>query len=278
MKGFLQFVLLGSVYVFAQTAAVDQQDEGEYADRSVILPGPRYQNCQWQVQNNPCANNPLNKLNFPHPSDNSKFIQCGTFSRLFIIQCPTGEVYDQATTTCVKPTTIVSQPLVNSLSGYGVSNPCTAINIQSGRIFFSLPSDHTRFIQCDQNGNAIVLTCPSQMTWDQNRQSCIFPTNSGVVLQPGTLGTGASTLTGYLSTKNPCTAQAISANALFFSHPDPTKFIQCDLQGNAFAQQCPSGLVWNQYLETCASQLATLTLGNTQNQFLTSGGGIAISG
>ncbi|WAR24965.1 hypothetical protein MAR_010669 [Mya arenaria] len=48
---------------------------------------------------------------------------------------------------------------------------------------------------------------------------------------------------GFLNGANPCTAQAISAQALFFSHPDPTKFIQCDLQGNAFVQRCPSGLV-----------------------------------
>lgn len=263
----MQLVLFGAAFVFA--AAVEQEEVG-HDDRSVILPGTRYQNCQWQVQNNPCVNNVLNKLNFPHPSDASKFIQCGTFDRMFVIQCPPAEVYDQATTTCIKPNAIVSQPLVNTLSNYGVNNPCTAQNIQAGRIFFSLTSDRTKFVQCDQSGVARILTCPAQMIWDQNRQSCIFPRQA--VLNPGTVGTGTGTITGVLSTSNPCSAQSISQNALFFSHPDPTKFIQCDLQGNAFVQQCPSGLVWNQYLETCASQLATLTLAGTQL------GGIAVSG
>lgn len=258
MNAFLQFVFLGAVCVFAKISAAE--DEGDKSDRSVILPGSRIQNCQWQVQNNPCLNNALNKLNFVHPSDPSKFLQCGTFNRLFVIQCPTGEVYEQATSTCVNPTAVISQPL-NNLSGYGVSNPCTVGNIQSGRIFFGLQADNAKFIQCDQNGNARVLTCPSQMVWNQNRQSCVFPTTPGFVLKPGTLGAGTGTLTGYLSTKNPCTAQAISTKSLFFSHPDPTKFIQCDLQGNAFVQNCPSGLVWNQYMETCASQLATLNFG-----------------
>ena len=45
----------------------------------------------------------MNKLNFPHPTDNTMFLQCGAYNRLFIVQCPSGEVYDQATTTCIKP-------------------------------------------------------------------------------------------------------------------------------------------------------------------------------
>lgn len=63
---------------------------------------------------------------------------------------------------------------------------------------------------------------------------------------------------GILSARNPCTFQAIATNSLYFAHPDPTKFIQCDLQGNAFVQQCPSGLVWNESLLTCASPLAAM--------------------
>jgi len=56
------------------------------------------------------------------------------------------------------------------------------------------------------------------------------------------------------SLTNPCTLQAITNNNLFFPHPDPTKFIQCDLVGDVYVMQCPAGLVWNQRTENCASQ------------------------
>ena len=86
-------------------------------------------------------------------------------------------------------------PIVN-IGSLGITNPCTAQNIQAGRIFFGLQADNTKFIECDQIGNARVLTCASQMVWDQNRQSCVFPLQSGVLIQPGTTGTGAGTPTG----------------------------------------------------------------------------------
>ncbi|CAC5393677.1 unnamed protein product [Mytilus coruscus] len=50
---------------------------------------------------------------------------------------------------------------------------------------------------------------------------------------------------------NPCRGSSTSRQ--FFSHPDATKFIQCDIAGNAFVLTCPSGLVWNQFSTTCVS-------------------------
>lgn len=35
---------------------------------------------------NPCTNNPSNQVYFPHPMDNSKFIQCDRYGRMYIIQ------------------------------------------------------------------------------------------------------------------------------------------------------------------------------------------------
>ncbi|KAL4232534.1 hypothetical protein ACF0H5_007226 [Mactra antiquata] len=235
-------------------------EEVNQDNRAIVLNGL---NCGWQPNSNPCLNNVLSRLNFPHPSDPTKFLQCGTFSRLFVVQCPANEVYDQATTSCVKKqSVVVSQPLVNPVAQYGMANPCSAKNILVGRLFFSVPSNQAKFIQCDANGNAFVLTCPNNTLWSQNIQSCVCVTKNGIVVG-GTsiLGTGAGSLTGFLATSNPCTPIALQANQLYFSHPDPSKFIQCDLQGNAFVQNCPAGLVWNQYSESCASQLGAYNLG-----------------
>ncbi|XP_052285741.1 uncharacterized protein LOC127881676 [Dreissena polymorpha] len=257
-----QCLAITSVLVGLSISAAVPEQEGEPAEqsnRAIVLPGSPLRNaCQWQVNNNPCVNNQLQQLNFPHPTDSGKFIQCGMYERMFIVQCPAGEVYEQATATCVQPQIINNPQVVNLVSG-SVS-VCSVQNLQSGRIFFAVPGDSRQFIQCDQNGQARYLSCPGQLTWDQSRQSCVVYANGGAVANP-------ASISGYLTGNSPCTAQAIAANTLFFSHPDPTKFIQCDLNGNAFVQRCPSGLVWNQYLETCASQLATFTLAG-QSQLL----------
>ncbi|KAL4226977.1 hypothetical protein ACF0H5_014953 [Mactra antiquata] len=248
-------LFLAAILCFALVTA----EEAKHEDRSIVLNGL---NCGWQLNSNPCINNVLNRLNFPHPSDPTKFIQCGTFDRMFVVQCPGDEVYDQATTTCVKKqAVVVSQVLVNPVEQYGMANPCTANNILVGRLFFSIPSYRASFIQCDANGYASVLTCPNNTVWDQNIQSCVLVIKNGIIAGGvNLLGTGVGSLTGFLATSNPCTPIARQYNQLYFSHPDPTKFIQCDLHGNAFVQNCPAGLVWNQYSKTCASQLATYTL------------------
>ncbi|WAR25487.1 hypothetical protein MAR_011191 [Mya arenaria] len=208
---------------------------------------------QWQVVSNPCVDNVLQALNFPHPSDATKFLQCGLYGRMYIVQCPTGEVYNQATSSCFTPQESEPQPIY--IASLGIYSPCTAQNLQTGRIFFSVYNSNKQFIICDPDSNARVISCPGLLIWDQNKQSCVFMLEGGVVYSGN-----VAAVTGLLNGANPCTAQAISVKALFFSHPDPTKFIQCDLQGNAYVQRCPPSLVWNQYFETCVSQLASFTL------------------
>ncbi|WAR24952.1 hypothetical protein MAR_010656 [Mya arenaria] len=210
MNSVLFLTCVGVLCGLVQAATVPDTDQG-----------------QWQVATNPCVNNALQALNFPHPSDASKFLQCGLYERMYVVQCPTGELYDQATSSCISPKAIVAQPTY--IASLGIPSPCTAQSLQAGRIFFSVANSNKQFIQCDAAGIARVITCPDQLIWDQNRQSCVYTLQGGVA-NPGYLlavtEQNDCVFAGFLNGANPCTAQAISAQALFFSHPDPTKFIQ----------------------------------------------------
>jgi len=48
-----------------------------------------------------------------------------------------------------------------------------------------------RFIECSQNGQANVLTCPSQLIWDESRLSCVYTFTGVVTPSPASIpGTG----------------------------------------------------------------------------------------
>ncbi|KAL3852392.1 hypothetical protein ACJMK2_016043 [Sinanodonta woodiana] len=192
---------------------------------------------------NPCGNNVLGQLYFPHPTDTSKFIQCDKFGRMYIIQCPLNFLFNPAQTMCQN----VASPTTSSIPiPSNPSNPCTPSNIATGKFYFENPGDETQFIECDMLGTPNIISCPQGTIWSESQLSCIFKsTAAAAVLVPDT-----SAIRGL---KNPCTPQNIHGNNLFFPHPDPTKFIQCDLWGDVFVNACPTNLVWNQYYKTCAS-------------------------
>lgn len=51
---------------------------------------------------NPCSTSKTNtQVFFPHPNDNTKFIQCNAIGEMYIIQCPHGKLYNKATVSCV---------------------------------------------------------------------------------------------------------------------------------------------------------------------------------
>jgi len=203
---------------------------------------------------NPCKKG-ASMVFFPHPTIASMFLECDIYGRMFIAQCPAGEQYFQSTTSCHMPevTTVAPVAVTTVAPGVMTNNPCTPENLGNGKNYFSIAGDNKNFIECDLNGDAHVLPCPPELVWDETRLSCVYvfvatnplPTSTAGVL-PGTGGAG--------SIKNPCLEQTVTTAAgLFFPHPDPHKFIQCDIATDAFVLTCPSGLVWNQYSLTCVS-------------------------
>ncbi|XP_021371020.1 uncharacterized protein LOC110461719 [Mizuhopecten yessoensis] len=225
---------------------------------------------------NPCNSNPDQSIYFPHPTDNTKFIQCDLFGRMFIVQCPAGETYVSASTSCVDlskpmpaaPSTAAPVVVVTATSGPAVvgSNPCTKINIEAGNIYFSVANDITQFIECDLLGHPTILDCPSGLVWQESRLSCVFQIgtvlpgsgstgagNGNTGTGSGSSGTGSGSGSGNTMT-NPCTVESLSAGQLFFSYAnDSNKFLQCDLWGDVFVNICPTGLKWNDSAKTCAS-------------------------
>lgn len=49
---------------------------------------------------NPCTTG-KSQVFYPHPNDNTKFIQCNALGEMYIIQCPAGKLYNSATVSCV---------------------------------------------------------------------------------------------------------------------------------------------------------------------------------
>ena len=70
----------------------------------------------------------------------------------------------------------------------------------SGNIFFPYPSDKTKFIECNSQGQPTVLSCPSRLIYDAGRKSCYFPAgvvvNSAATTKAPTNGGGGATNTG----------------------------------------------------------------------------------
>jgi len=197
----------------------------------------------FQLTNNPCASG-QGRVYYAVPGDQTKFVQCDVLGRAYVVQCPAGLVYNQATTSCQAAAVATSAPVAQG--------PCTSQALRQGQIYFPFPGDNTKFYECTGVNNAQVLTCPQGLMWDSGRVACVYKSTqgqTGTVVKPTVFPTTQNF-------KNPCTAAQIAGNHYYFAHPNPAKFIQCDNALQAFVVNCPSGLVWNQYYEVCASAFA----------------------
>ncbi|XP_067667602.1 uncharacterized protein [Haliotis asinina] len=124
------------------------------------------------------------------------------------------------------------------------ANPCPQENIHGHALSFTHPFDKTRFIQCDLSGKMYITQCPPGEAYDVISHGC------GSAIAATELP-GRHILSGNIS--NPCTAHDIRTGLLYFTHPKPDRFIQCDTWGNPWVQLCPSSFVWDQTQLTCVS-------------------------
>jgi len=58
----------------------------------------------------PCDQDAVEVEYFPHPTDNNKFLECQQ-GKMMILQCPTGELFNQARKSCL-PSTVRSTAIL----------------------------------------------------------------------------------------------------------------------------------------------------------------------
>lgn len=95
------------------------------------------------------------------------------------------------------------------------------------------PEDCSKFIQCISGNIGVVLTCATNLVYDPETSSCIFPKSE--LICPDIL---------------PC----LGKNNGYFSHPfNCSLYIQCQ-SGREVIQQCSPGLVWDPSVNSCVFQ------------------------
>ena len=124
-------------------------------------------------------------------------------------------------------------------SGCKYTNPCTPEAIANGEHFFSDPcADPQTYVQCSQFGVAEALNCGFNKLWNQNTHACVYKYVHSVLL-----GIDVGNIS------NPCLYNH-EEHAYFPFPQQPSKYIFCDANGNAFESSCRSG-TWNQQTKSC---------------------------
>uniref|UniRef100_A0A8W8LMY2 Chitin-binding type-2 domain-containing protein n=1 Tax=Magallana gigas TaxID=29159 RepID=A0A8W8LMY2_MAGGI len=155
----------------------------ERAKRQLV---PSNEHCNFQAPN-PCSTSKTNtQVFFPHPNDNTKFIQCNAVGEMYIIQCPHGKLYNKATVSCVSQNYIPGGQGSGQIGGSVslTSNPCKNSVVTTGNTQFHSHPDPAKFIQCDIAGNAYVLACPSGLVWNEFSTTCVSPFTQAVGAPP----------------------------------------------------------------------------------------------
>ncbi|XP_025091100.1 uncharacterized protein LOC112562218 [Pomacea canaliculata] len=178
---------------------------------------------------NPCTLQALSQGRdvFPYPYDSTKFIRCDAIGNPYVTLCPSGLIFDSEALSCG------NKGSDHPGATLSANNPCTPANLRTGLFYYADPTSKTRFIQCDEWGNAWQMPCPSTQEWNQNILTCDYPKTAAPVAS------------------NPC-ATAVLSGKYFYPHPcNHRKFIQCDASGKATEMNCPSNLFYDPNIMAC---------------------------
>ncbi|XP_046338542.2 uncharacterized protein LOC124119916 [Haliotis rufescens] len=124
---------------------------------------------------NPCtpANIAKHRFHFPYPPNTSRYIQCDAFGKLWMRDCPSGTVWNDARRSCtgqsgVKPSALgTSTPSISQVTP--VSIGCNGNN--NGAL---LPhADPTKYILCN-HGTEVVMSCPPSLKFDVSIKRCNY--------------------------------------------------------------------------------------------------------
>ncbi|XP_025113618.1 uncharacterized protein LOC112575805 isoform X2 [Pomacea canaliculata] len=178
------------------------------------------------LSSNPCTKYNLlnNNYFFACPRDSSEYLQCDPWGNPHVQSCPSSAVWQQDQLSCVFP----------QESGLCVGSSQ----------YVPDPADPHSYYLCYSH-QAYHLTCyPPTYIWNQMSNSCqTFTTTT-------TTATTTTRINGVDRTL--CTPENIAADRLYFPYAeDETKYIQCDLWGDAFLKSCQPGFRFLPESSTC---------------------------
>ncbi|KAK7094802.1 uncharacterized protein [Littorina saxatilis] len=126
---------------------------------------------------NPCTVDALNNGDrfFPYPQDVTKYIACTEWPNYGVIKdCAAYHRWSQPDLTCIYIDTVVDPTHDLYVTSPRPLMVDCKVGLQDNDLFYHpYPGDNTKFIQCDQYGDAFVLECTGGRIWNQNMLTCI---------------------------------------------------------------------------------------------------------
>mmetsp|Transcript_8069 Transcript_8069/g.11492 ORF Transcript_8069/g.11492 Transcript_8069/m.11492 type:complete len:188 (+) Transcript_8069:264-827(+) len=130
-------------------------------------------------------------------------------------------------------------------------NPCAPSLFTSDVYYYPRCGNVTSFVQCGNEGECHIQTCPSGLHWDADALVCSFPQPTHA---PSVAPSSSPSASCFDCTdgRNPCDPLA-EAGKYYYSNCDAHKYVQCSNAGQCYTHDCPANLRWDDAISTCVS-------------------------